>query len=709
MTENGPDYAAIWHRMVHLRATDPAMRDSDDALARLIEQSLVGPATPTLLRILDARAVDGNLVSQDGCFTYIAATVAEQAATTSVEWLQQRFFARIVRLWRQDPAFADLLREASYRPDFIDQIAELDGWIDGNTGDTKDVVTRPTLAADHDPQNLLDTAKWLALLASSPRISQIPVEYLRIDPAALLGPPADLPEYEDDPDAYLHAAYLLLGAAKNADVNFNLYVEVRLQVALDLVRRRRFAKVRMLDLGWPELVQHVRMPGGIDRLRQLEARVLGLEEAEPAPKPMLDQLEDQRLCEFLRLPPLFRNIPDALFTRAGGAAIGGPGLETDWEPYINAGLHLQPVGRDGDRWRCAATFHTPSGTAKWDTRIDVDGFAGRAARLFALFARGPYGVTRDVVAAVLRNPAVVVDEIGQELWTQTFAASEAASSALQLLLQRGGRVRLTISSEEEQLTSLPWECLRIPENRVTTGLTTKLSVIRRAETRTPEARRPLTFPLRVLAVLAEPDGMPLPGAKQELSLLRECLAEAQRQGVASLTTISNASVADLSRSLQASQPHILHFTGHAMFKPDDGAAALVLRAPDGTVQPLEADRLARLLQGTGVTLAVLNGCHTGVNPADGTANLGICQAIISHGVPVAVATVRSVIDNAALRFAQEFYQAMVYGYPVEGAVAEARKGVFLQGWDWSAWAMFASNPAALDQIRLRRPSAVRMR
>jgi len=51
-------------------------------------------------------------------------------------------------------------------------------------------------------------------------------------------------------------------------------------------------------------------------------------------------------------------------------------------------------------------------------------------------------------------------------------------------------------------------------------------------------------------VHAEPAGLPLPGARQELHLLRESLAEAQQQGVASLATIENSTISDLLDNLQ---------------------------------------------------------------------------------------------------------------------------------------------------------------
>ena len=38
-------------------------------------------------------------------------------------------------------------------------------------------------------------------------------------------------------------------------------------------------------------------------------------------------------------------------------------------------------------------------------------------------------------------------------------------------------------------------------------------------------------------------------------------------------------------------------------------------------------------------------------------------------------------DQAAITFAHEFYGAVADGYPVDAALAEARKGIFAQGGD----------------------------
>lgn len=80
----------------------------------------------------------------------------------------------------------------------------------------------------------------------------------------------------------------------------------------------------------------------------------------------------------------------------------------------------------------------------------------------------------------------------------------------------------------------------------------------------------------------------------------------------------------------------------------------------------------------------------------------MAQAIVREGVAAAVATTRVILDSAALMFSREFYRALVDGYPLEGALVEARRVIDLKGWDWSAYALFTGSTNLLDGLRLRR-------
>ena len=67
---------------------------------------------------------------------------------------------------------------------------------------------------------------------------------------------------------------------------------------------------------------------------------------------------------------------------------------------------------------------------------------------------------------------------------------------------------------------------------------------------------------------------------------------------------------------------------------------------------------------------------------------------MQQGIPAVIAMQFEITDQAALTFAQEFYTALADGYPVDGAVAEARKSIFAQGNDieWGTPVFFTRAP-----------------
>jgi CHAT domain-containing protein len=84
--------------------------------------------------------------------------------------------------------------------------------------------------------------------------------------------------------------------------------------------------------------------------------------------------------------------------------------------------------------------------------------------------------------------------------------------------------------------------------------------------------------------------------------------------------------------------------------------------------PVTAKEMGMMLQDHRVLIAVLNGCNTGAALEQDLAQ-GVAQVLVREGVPVAVATTREVFNHTALRFASEFYRALVDGYAAGPATA----------------------------------------
>jgi hypothetical protein len=54
---------------------------------------------------------------------------------------------------------------------------------------------------------------------------------------------------------------------------------------------------------------------------------------------------------------------------------------------------------------------------------------------------------------------------------------------------------------------------------------------------------------------------------------------------------------------------------------------------------------------------------------------------VQQGVPAVIAMQFEITDEAAITFAEEFYSATADGYPVDAALAAARKAIFAAGND----------------------------
>jgi hypothetical protein len=110
---------------------------------------------------------------------------------------------------------------------------------------------------------------------------------------------------------------------------------------------------------------------------------------------------------------------------------------------------------------------------------------------------------------------------------------------------------------------------------------------------------------------------------------------------------------DLSEGLLQYTPQIVHFSGHGNSSGD-----LVLRAADGTSQPVSIPALADLfaIAGDSVRCVVFNACYSQSQ----------AEAVAQH-VDCVVGTSRAIGDDAAVRFAAGFYRALGYGRSVANA------------------------------------------
>src|SRR6185437_7322350 len=131
--------------------------------------------------------------------------------------------------------------------------------------------------------------------------------------------------------------------------------------------------------------------------------------------------------------------------------------------------------------------------------------------------------------------------------------------------------------------------------------------------------------------------------------------------------------------------HVFHFVGHGAFDERLQDGVLMMEDANGRGTAVSAQRLGTLLHDhRSLRLAVLNACEGArTDVADPFA--GVAQTLVQQGLAAVIAMQFEVSDMAAITLANEFYGALADGYPIEAAMAEARKAIFNAGND-TEWA-----------------------
>jgi YVTN family beta-propeller protein len=137
-------------------------------------------------------------------------------------------------------------------------------------------------------------------------------------------------------------------------------------------------------------------------------------------------------------------------------------------------------------------------------------------------------------------------------------------------------------------------------------------------------------------------------------------------------------MAELQRQLRRGQHHVFHYIGHGRYDGELGDGQLAMEGPTGRAQPISGSDLGALLHDhRTLRLALLNSCEGArggrTDPYSGTA-----QSLVYQGIPAVVAMQFEITDRAAIVFTRGFYEAVADGYPLDAAMAEARKAIRLQ-------------------------------
>lgn len=275
-------------------------------------------------------------------------------------------------------------------------------------------------------------------------------------------------------------------------------------------------------------------------------------------------------------------------------------------------------------------------------------------------------------------PIVAAKQLGGALFDALF--TDELRECLRRSIDRasdqhaGVRIRLRMS-ECPELVELPWELLYDRDDDWFLGLSDQTPLVRYVDLPNPPRAMEVTLPLDVLVIRSEPTDYPALHLEGEWAHVRAALDSLVDSGAVRVTELPSATLSELRRALMRQHFHVLHFMGHGAFDERSGGV-LIFTDRSGRAAPVTGGDLGVMLRDhTSLRLAVLNACEGArTDPHDPFA--GVAGTLVRRGIPAVIAMQFEVTDHTAVEFAPALYGALAAGYPIDGALAEARKAVY---------------------------------
>jgi len=383
-----------------------------------------------------------------------------------------------------------------------------------------------------------------------------------------------------------------------------------------------------------------------------------------------------------------------------------PGPTPDWLPF-----KLQITSQKGLKFE-ARVIETPMmGESKAAGRLPFN--ADDLVAILKVLEHGSYD--SQVMSAVqtaalerlelLRNSRLVDDwlqRIGEGLYKALFPGDIRPALTATLSQARLGHksifLQLRFDEDSADLAQYPWELIH--DGRRHLCLRGDIELVRYIAYSEPAMPIAAASPWRLLYITARPKDLsklPSEGERNAVWNGLQSLIDTGKLTLEQLTTPTYEAFLD---RMNSAHYDIIHFDGHGVFARRctqcrtlnllelatcrrcqaslDGVQPLGYLAfedESGNADLVSTAEMENLLFTRDIRLAFLSACQTSVV---GGASLfgGLGPGLIRAGVPAVVAMQFSVPVDAAIKFAQSFYQALAQGETVARAVAQGRKRLF---------------------------------
>src|SRR5271157_902239 len=378
--------------------------------------------------------------------------------------------------------------------------------------------------------------------------------------------------------------------------------------------------------------------------------------------------------------------------------------------YLDFELEIGPQGEH----HIARVLHSPAGEAAHEFALP---FSAEKLENLVLKLGPARGRTRRIHSAEMEAAL----ELGEALFESVFDG-EVRDCLMRSLdetdRQEGMGLRVRLRLETPELEDVPWEYLFDPSCNRFLAQSNRSLIVRYVEL--PQKICPLRIdlPLRLLVMISSPSDYQRLDVEREKSCVESALSPLSKEGKVRVGFLERATLTGLYHRLRDAGTrgeayHVFHFIGHGGFDQRAGEGVLVLEDEQGRGQMIGPNRLGLLFYEHCRTmrLAVLNSCE-GARNSRTDPFAGVATNLIRQGIPAVIAMQFEISDQAAITFAGEFYTALTQGYPVDAAVAEARKAIYFMPNDieWGTPVLYMRSPdGVLFSIEQTPPPPPQMR
>jgi len=227
---------------------------------------------------------------------------------------------------------------------------------------------------------------------------------------------------------------------------------------------------------------------------------------------------------------------------------------------------------------------------------------------------------------------------------------------------------LRLVHEHTAIRNLPWQ-LALEERP-------EVALLKSIKT-TLEAHQPtLGYPLKVLVMVAAPEGVTRLDYEREELLLLSAFSPLMSKGLVEVHFTDDGSLEELEAKLLENRYHILHFSGHGAYA--DGEGYLALEDPiTGKLKKANATDLNAVFRkvhqkGHRPELVLLSACQTAQGVEDSNIS-GVANILLRGGVPAVVAMSTSILDTCASAFAAYLYELLSNEFTLPYSFQQARQ------------------------------------